>query len=261
MKNHAHEPDGGRGQAGFTLVETLVAIVVLVFGLMAVTTCCWSPPAPTPSPTRARRPSPPPPHHGHGEGDEPRRPSGGGVGQPRRPGLAIDDGARSCGDPALVVGDWHCDDDLPGVGRVHTHWWIAPRPTRVFSTSASGPRAGRPRRGAFAGRVHHLPFLHQLRPRRGWMPGGSLMRREKGFSLIELMIAMTVTLIVSGAIYGLLTAGSNAFRREPEIADRSRTSGWRWTSSPATCTRPGRPLPTFSQVFTRNDPRPAAPAG
>lgn len=37
MKNSALDPDGRRGDAGFTLVETLVAIVVLVFGLMAVT--------------------------------------------------------------------------------------------------------------------------------------------------------------------------------------------------------------------------------
>ena len=40
-----------------------------------------------------------------------------------------------------------------------------------------------------------------------------------GFSLIELMIAMTVTLIISGAIYGLLTVGQRAFNREPERSD------------------------------------------
>lgn len=49
-------------------------------------------------------------------------------------------------------------------------------------------------------------------------------RREAGFSLIELMIAMTVTLIVAGAIYGLLTGGQNAFRREPEQADRQQNA-------------------------------------
>ncbi len=37
MKNTTLDPNGRRGQAGFTLVETLVAIVILVFGLMAVT--------------------------------------------------------------------------------------------------------------------------------------------------------------------------------------------------------------------------------
>jgi prepilin-type N-terminal cleavage/methylation domain-containing protein len=43
-----------------------------------------------------------------------------------------------------------------------------------------------------------------------------------GFSLVELMVAMTVTLIVAGAIYGLLAGGQNAFRREPELADRQQ---------------------------------------
>jgi prepilin-type N-terminal cleavage/methylation domain-containing protein len=47
---------------------------------------------------------------------------------------------------------------------------------------------------------------------------------EAGFSLIELIIAMTVTLIVSGAIYGLLAGGQNAFRREPELADRQQNA-------------------------------------
>ena len=37
MKKTTIDPNARRGQAGFTLVETLVAIVVLTFGLMAVT--------------------------------------------------------------------------------------------------------------------------------------------------------------------------------------------------------------------------------
>jgi len=37
IKNSTLDVAGHRGEAGFTLVETLVAIVVLVFGLMAVT--------------------------------------------------------------------------------------------------------------------------------------------------------------------------------------------------------------------------------
>ena len=44
----------------------------------------------------------------------------------------------------------------------------------------------------------------------------------RGFSLIELMVAMAVTLIVTGAIYGLMTGGQNAFRREPAITDRQQ---------------------------------------
>ena len=46
--------------------------------------------------------------------------------------------------------------------------------------------------------------------------------REAGFSLVELLVAMAMTLIVSGAIFGLLTGGQNAFRREPEMTDRQQ---------------------------------------
>ena len=42
---------------------------------------------------------------------------------------------------------------------------------------------------------------------------------QSGFSLVELLIALTVTLIVTGAVYGLLTVGQKAFRREPEKSD------------------------------------------
>lgn len=47
-------------------------------------------------------------------------------------------------------------------------------------------------------------------------------RRAAGFSLIELMVAMTVTLIITGAIYGLLASGQNAFRREPALTERQQ---------------------------------------
>jgi prepilin-type N-terminal cleavage/methylation domain-containing protein len=47
-------------------------------------------------------------------------------------------------------------------------------------------------------------------------------RDQAGFSLIELLIAMVVTLIVSGAIFGLMTTGQNSFRREPEVTERQQ---------------------------------------
>jgi len=48
------------------------------------------------------------------------------------------------------------------------------------------------------------------------------MQRERGFSLIELMVAMVMTLIVSGAIYGLMASGQGAFQREPALIDRQQ---------------------------------------
>ncbi len=79
------------------------------------------------------------------------------------------------------------------------------------------------------------------------------MRRDSGFSMIELMIAMTVTLIISGAIYGLLTAGSTAFRREPEMADRQQNIRVAMDLISRDVFSAGAALPTFSQVFSRDD--------
>jgi prepilin-type N-terminal cleavage/methylation domain-containing protein len=80
------------------------------------------------------------------------------------------------------------------------------------------------------------------------------MRRESGFSLVELMVAMTITLIVSGAIYGLLTAGGNAFRREPEVADRQQNIRAAMDLIARDVYNAGAALPTFAQAFTRVDP-------
>jgi prepilin-type N-terminal cleavage/methylation domain-containing protein len=80
------------------------------------------------------------------------------------------------------------------------------------------------------------------------------MPRQSGFSMIELMIAMTVTLIVSAAIYGLLTSGSTAFRREPEMADRQQNIRVAMDLIARDVFNAGSALPTFAQVFTRTDP-------
>ena len=80
------------------------------------------------------------------------------------------------------------------------------------------------------------------------------MRQESGFSLVELIVAMTVTLIVSSAIYGLLTAGGNAFRREPEVADRQQNIRAAMDLIARDVFGAGAGMPTFSQVFARNDP-------
>jgi prepilin-type N-terminal cleavage/methylation domain-containing protein len=80
-----------------------------------------------------------------------------------------------------------------------------------------------------------------------------MTRRQDGFSLVELMVAMTVTLIVSGAIYGLLASGSNAFRREPEVADRQQNIRIAMDLISRDVFNAGAALPPFSQVFTRAD--------
>jgi type IV pilus assembly protein PilW len=80
------------------------------------------------------------------------------------------------------------------------------------------------------------------------------MRHERGFSMIELIVAMTVTLIVSSAIYGLLSAGGNAFRREPEMADRQQNIRAALDLIARDVYGAGAAMPSFAQVFTRTDP-------
>jgi prepilin-type N-terminal cleavage/methylation domain-containing protein len=75
---------------------------------------------------------------------------------------------------------------------------------------------------------------------------------ESGFSLVELLVAMVITLIVSGAIYGLMTAGQNAFRREPELAERQQNIRLAMDMIVRDLANAGTGLPPFTQVFTMN---------
>ena len=45
-----------------------------------------------------------------------------------------------------------------------------------------------------------------------------------GFTLIEVMISMMITLIVMSAVFGLLSRGQSTFQREPEIADMQQSA-------------------------------------
>jgi prepilin-type N-terminal cleavage/methylation domain-containing protein len=74
---------------------------------------------------------------------------------------------------------------------------------------------------------------------------------ESGFSLVELLVAMTITLIVSGAIYGLMTGGQNAFRREPELAERQQNIRLAMDMMVRDLANAGTGLPPFAQVFTQ----------
>ncbi len=80
-----------------------------------------------------------------------------------------------------------------------------------------------------------------------------IMRRERGFSLIELLVAMAATLVVSAAIYGLLQSGNNAFRRQPEVIDRQQNIRLAMDVVSRDVLNAGSALPTFSQVFTRQE--------
>jgi type II secretory pathway pseudopilin PulG len=92
-----------------------------------------------------------------------------------------------------------------------------------------------------------------MEPRRASQKG------ELGFSMIELMVAMVVTLVVSGAIFGLLTVGGNAFRREPEVADRQQNIRIAMDAISRDIGNAGGGMPLVSQVFTHTDDPLAGP--
>lgn len=55
---------------------------------------------------------------------------------------------------------------------------------------------------------------------------------QDGFTLIEVLVAMVVTLIIMSSVYGLLSGGQDNFRREHEVADMqmSTRSGLQFVS-------------------------------
>ena len=49
-------------------------------------------------------------------------------------------------------------------------------------------------------------------------------KSERGFTLIEMLISILITLIVMASVFALLTRGQRAFQREPEIADLQQSA-------------------------------------
>jgi prepilin-type N-terminal cleavage/methylation domain-containing protein len=91
------------------------------------------------------------------------------------------------------------------------------------------------------------------------------MKRERigaqgGFTLVELIIAMLVTLIVSGAIFGLLSGGNTAFRREPELSDRQQNIRVAMDLIQKDIGTAGMEMADFVQAFTQGDGPSGAPA-
>lgn len=107
------------GEGGFTLVEALVAIVVLIFGLMAVTnlmlvaassnTVANQGTAAVTSASRAM---------------DMLKASSFAVIDEGGKTWDVNDGGKTCDDTTLAATEWHCSEDVSGVGRVHTHWWV-----------------------------------------------------------------------------------------------------------------------------------------
>lgn len=73
---------------------------------------------------------------------------------------------------------------------------------------------------------------------------------ERGFTILEMVIAIMVTLIIMGAVYGLLAQGQNAFRREPEISDRQQQIRIAMDLIQRDIMTAGMSLPEWVQAFT-----------
>jgi type IV pilus assembly protein PilW len=75
---------------------------------------------------------------------------------------------------------------------------------------------------------------------------------EAGFSLVEMLVALTITLIISGAMFGLLSGGQSAFRREPELTDRQQNARIAMNLIVKDVANAGIGMPAFVQTFTRS---------
>jgi prepilin-type N-terminal cleavage/methylation domain-containing protein len=84
---------------------------------------------------------------------------------------------------------------------------------------------------------------------RGSVCRASSRGSQAGFSLIELIVAMTVTLFISGAIVQLMIAGQDAFRKEPEASDRQQNTRVAMDIIARDVYRAGDGLPQIAQVF------------
>ncbi len=77
-------------------------------------------------------------------------------------------------------------------------------------------------------------------------------QKQNGFSMVELVIALTVTLIISAAIFQLMAAGQTAFRKEPAMADRQQNIRMGLNIISQDLYQAGYGFPQFAQVFTDN---------
>lgn len=78
-------------------------------------------------------------------------------------------------------------------------------------------------------------------------------RNEAGFSLTELLVAMLVTMIVSGAVFTLLNAGQGAFRRQPELTERQQNIRLAMDLIQRDIETAGAGMDPFEQAFSAGD--------
>ena len=113
-------PSTRRSEAGFTLVEALVAIIVLVFGLMAVTNLMVV----AASSNSVANQSTGAVTSGTRVLDLIKATSFANLPVGSTTWESTPGGGLDCGDVNLALTDFHCTETIPGVGSIHTHWTI-----------------------------------------------------------------------------------------------------------------------------------------
>ena len=74
---------------------------------------------------------------------------------------------------------------------------------------------------------------------------------ESGFTLIEALISIAITIIVMASVFGLLTKGQRSFEREPEIADMQQSARTVLDMVSKDILQAGGGLPPELPAFTR----------
>lgn len=78
-----------------------------------------------------------------------------------------------------------------------------------------------------------------------------IVESERGFSLIEVLVSIMITLIVMGAVFGLLTKGQRSFQREPEVADLQQSARTALDQVTKDILQAGAGLPPEFPAFSR----------
>jgi type II secretory pathway pseudopilin PulG len=73
---------------------------------------------------------------------------------------------------------------------------------------------------------------------------------EAGFSLAELLVAMVMTIMVAGSVFGLLYAGQSSFQRNPELMELEQNLRMASDSVMTDISTAGVGMSSFVQTFT-----------
>lgn len=76
--------------------------------------------------------------------------------------------------------------------------------------------------------------------------------KEQGFTLLELMVALVVTLVITGSMWGLMASSQGSFRREPALMDRQQQIRIAMTRIREDVQSAGMGLGNFFQSFGEN---------